>query len=448
MPEEESAAALSAAEYAPPPSSHRRWRIAVLLGIGVLINFFDRVNLSVSQAALRDAFGITALTFGFLSSAYSWTYAALQIPVGVFLDRFGVKSIGRISTFLWSLASFAAAIAPGIGTFLGARLLLGVGEASTFPSNAKAVGYWFPESERSFATSINDAAAKFASAIGVPILGVLLIHFGWRWSFAFTGILSFAYFLLFWHVYRNPGDDAELTQAERQFILRGKAQPESATRDYNGAPLLYLIRQPQVIGASIGFAAYNYGFYLLLTWLPSYLSMSLHVDLLHSVLYTSVPWLIATFTDLFVGGWLVDTLIRRGCRPWLVRQSVLVLGMAFGAGLFGAGFAHTPGRALFWISLSIGGLGAMAPVGWSIPSLISPRESVGRIGGIMNFVTQISAISAPIITGWFAQRHNFRGAFTVAAVVLAIGIAGYVLFLGKMRLIPEPVHASVSGADL
>jgi MFS family permease len=112
--------------------------------------------------------------------------------------------------------------------------------------------------------------------------------------------------------------------------------------------------------------------------------------------------------------------------------------MAFGAGLFGAGFAHTPRQALFWISMSCGGLGAMAPVGWSVPSLISPRESVGRIGGIMNFAVQIAAISAPIITGYFAGHHNFRAAFAIAAGVLVVGIAGYMLLLGKMHVIPEP----------
>jgi len=176
---------------------HRRWRIAVLLGIGVLVNFFDRVNISVAYDALRSNWGITAVTFGYLASAYNWTYAVLQIPIGVMLDRFGVRRIGRVATLLWSMASFASGLATGIYSFFAARLLLGIGEAPTFPANAKAVGYWFPERERSFATSINDAAAKFASAIGVPILGLFVIRFGWRWSFIFTGFVSFLYFLLF-----------------------------------------------------------------------------------------------------------------------------------------------------------------------------------------------------------------------------------------------------------
>jgi ACS family D-galactonate transporter-like MFS transporter len=418
---------------------HRRWRIAVLLGIGVLVNFFDRVNISVAYDALRSNWGITAVTFGYLASAYNWTYAVLQIPIGVMLDRFGVRRIGRVATLLWSVASFASGLATGIYSFFAARLLLGIGEAPTFPANAKAVGYWFPERERSFATSINDAAAKFASAIGVPILGLFVIRFGWRWSFIFTGFLSFLYFLLFWGVYRNPSEDPRLSPSERRLMTEGNAQPESATaRHVHGAPLLYLLRQPQVIGATIGFAAYNYVFYLVLIWLPSYLSMSLHVDLLHSAIDTSIPWLVATFTDLAIGGWMVDALVRRGARPWLVRQAVLVGGLAFGMGIYGARFAHTPSVAVAWMSICMAGLGAMAPVGWSIPSFIAPRESVGRVGGIMNFATQIAAISAPVITGYFARAHNFGGSFALAAMVLAIGIAGYVLGLGKLRVIPEP----------
>jgi len=95
--------------HSTPPgrSTHgmRRWRIAWLLGLGVLVNYFDRVNLSVSHASLYAAFGISNITFGYLSSAYNWTYAACQLPIGVILDKFGVRRVGRVGTFLWSAAS-------------------------------------------------------------------------------------------------------------------------------------------------------------------------------------------------------------------------------------------------------------------------------------------------------------------------------------------------------
>ena len=417
----------------------RRWTIALLLGVGVLVNYFDRVNLSVSRDALQASFGISAVMFGYLSSAYNWTYALLQLPSGLLLDRFGVRRVGIISTMIWSVASFAAAVSTGMGGLFGARFLLGIGEAPTFPANAKAIGYWFPKNERSLATAMFDAAAKFSSAIGIPLLGLLLLHFGWRWNFAATGFISLLYFALFYAFYRNPSEDKLLTDAEREFIAGGGAQPEDRARAAKGAPLAYLLRQRKVWGLALGSASYNYTFYLLLTWLPSYLSTALHVDLLQSALYTSVPWLFATFTDLVVGGWLVDTLIQRGWSPVRVRQTVLIGGTTLGLGILGTAQTHSPVTALFWISISIGGLSAASPVGWSIPSLIAPRESVGTLGGILNFCNQLAGIAAPILTGYIVQStHSFSGAFIAATAFLLLGIAGYIFLLGRIEPILDP----------
>ena len=414
----------------------RRWKIAWLLGFGVLVNYFDRVNLSVSHAALYASFGISDVVFGYLSSAYNLTYAMCQLPVGVLLDRFGVRRVGRISALMWSIASFAAAVTPSIGGFFGARLLLGVGEAPTFPANAKAIGLWFPAKERSFATSIFDAAAKFASAIGVPLIGFLLIKAGWRWSFAATGVISLLYFGLFSKIYREPGEDRQLTAAELSYISEVDTKQQVLDVRDEQASLGYLIRQRKVLGLAIGFGAYNYSFYLLLTWLPSYLSSQLHVDLLHSFLYTGVPWLFATVCDLGAG-LTSDALIQRGWDASRVRKTILVVGTAFGLGILGAAHAQTPVSALFWISMCIGGLAAAAPIGWSIPSMISPRGSVGTVGGIVNLANQLSGIAAPIVTGYILHATgSYTWVFGIAAIYLAIGIASYVVLLGRIEPVP------------
>jgi ACS family D-galactonate transporter-like MFS transporter len=401
-----------------------------------LVNYFDRVNLSVSHLALYSTFGISDIAFGYLSGAYNWTYALCQLPVGPLLDRLGIKRIGRISTLLWSIASFGAALSSGVGSFFGARLLLGVGEAPTFPANAKAIGYWFPVSERGLATSLFDAAAKSASAIGVPILGLLLLRVGWRWSFAMTGALSLVYLAVFWKFYRDPNDDPDLSPEERRYIADESHQQTVAAPP---SSLRYLIRQRKVLGLALGLGSYNYVFYLLLTWLPSYLSSALHIDLLHSFLYTGVPWLIATGTDL-LGGWGSDTLIQRGWSASRVRKTVLLCGTAFGLGILGASNAHTPASALIWISISIGGLAAAAPVGWSIPSMIAPQGSVGTVGGIVNFSNQISGIAAPIITGYLvAATHNYVWAFRISAIYVFVGILSYIFLLGEIRQIAPEV---------
>jgi len=358
-----------------------------------------------------------------------------QLPIGVLLDKFDVRRIGRVSTFLWSVASFGAAVAPGISGLFAARLALGVGEAPTFPANAKATGFWFPQQERSLATSIFDAAAKFASTVGVPLIGIVLIRVGWRWSFAITGMVSLLYFLLFWRIYRDPDEDLALTELERSYI----AAEDGVSRLHGIVPrepdsLGYLLTQRKVIGLAIGMGSYNYVFYLLLTWLPSYLSFALHVHLIHSFLYTSVSWLIATFFDILVGGWLVDVLIQRGWDASLVRRVILIGGTTCGIGIFGSAHAHSAQQALTWISISIGELSAASPVGWSIPSLIASRNNVGKVGDIVNFSNQLSGIAAPIVTGYLVStRQSFAWAFGVSAIYLTIGIAAYAFLLGRIE---------------
>jgi sugar phosphate permease len=432
----------------PPAYDPYRWIIGLLLGVGVLVNYFDRVNLSVSHEALVHSFGISAETFGYLLAAYSWTYAACQLPIGVILDRFGVRRVSLWSTAVWGIASLASAVSPAIGPLFAARLLLGVGEAPTFPANAKAVGMWFPQSERSMATAIFDSSAKLASAIGVPVLGLLLLRIGWRMSFAVTAGLSFAYLGLFALIYRDP----------QRYTLRDIVPVETAAPasplepDSFGLaiappiPIRRLIAQRKVLGVALGFGSYNYVFYLLLTWLPTYLITSLHTTARESFLFTGAPWLVAAVLELLIGGWITDLLIQRARDPSHVRQAVLIIGMVCGLGIFGAAYSHTVISALLWISVSIGGLSVAAAVGWSIPSLIVPNSSTGAVGGIMNFSNQLSAIAAPIVTGYVVQHTGrFFWAFAVAAGYLLVGILGYAFLLQRVE--PIDVRKALAGID-
>jgi MFS family permease len=107
--------------------------------------------------------------------------------------------------------------------------------------------------------------------------------------------------------------------------------------------------------------------------------------------------------------------------------------------IFGVPYAHSAPAAVAWITFALTGLSIAAPVGWSIPSLIAPRESVGTVGGIMNLSNQLSGIAAPIVTGFIvAATKTFQWAFLVAAIYLTIGIASYIFLLGDITQIPEP----------
>jgi MFS family permease len=361
--------------------------------------------------------------------------------MGLLLDKFGVRRIGRFSAVTVSAASLATAASPNVLSLFAARFLLGVGESPLFPGSAKATGHWFPRHERSVATSLFDASAKLASAIGVPLVGMLLLCVGWRWCFVVTGGLTLLYAFVFWLIYREPEEDAKLTAEEFAYIKADQTNPEEAIPDAKAMSLGELLHQPKVLGLAIGVLAYNYSFYLLLTWLPTYLSRAMHIDLLQSFLYTGVPWIVATIVDLAVGGWLVDWLIACGMRAGRVRLAFLAGGMAFGLGIFGAAQVHSVGWAVFWITVSISGLSAAAPVIWSAPALIAARSNVATVGSIINFSGQLAAIVAPIATGYLvAKTHTFSSAFIVAAALLLLGITAYLTLLRSV----EPMRERIS----
>lgn len=416
-----------------------RWRIGGLIGAGVLINYFDRISLSVAGPQLQHEFGLSATQLGLLFSGFFWSYALLQIPAGLFLDRFGVTRIGRWGAFLWGLASTITACAGGfVGIFL-ARLLLGIAEAPSFPANSKATGYWFPRKERAMSTALFDAAAKFSNVIGVPLIALAVVNLGWRWGFGLVAAFSFAFFIAFYLIYRDPSQHPDLSAQEREYITSNGATPEGQLSANPAGMLAYLLGNRKVWGLSIGFAAYGYCFYLFLTWLPGYLVQTMHMSILKSASYAAIPWLCATVADLVVGGWLIDHLISRGHDETRVRKTVLLAGMFFGLAVFGATTTTDPTIAIIWISVALSGLAAAAPVGWSLPSLIAPKGGVGTVGGIMNFANNMMGAVAPIVTGYIVgSTQSFTNAFIVAGVILLVGMASFVFLLGPIEALPEP----------
>jgi sugar phosphate permease len=417
-----------------------RWGIALILGFGVFINYIDRGALSVAQPSLRHDLGLGPVDFGLLSSAFFWIYALAQVPIGVLLDRFGVMLLSRISALLWTLASVLTAVAPNFALLFAARAFLGIAEAPTFPANAKAVGYWFPRGERSLATSLFDAAAKLSNGIGVLFTSWLLVLLGWRGMFWTTAGLSLIFFGLFYAFYRNPSQDKRLTYAEAQYIKTGGGEAEVSSGEIPRGPGFgFLLRQPKVWGVTIGFSAYDYLFALLLTWLPSYLTSTFSINVISAGGYALLIWGVATVSDLVVGGWLVDYLIQRGTDANRVRKTLLVAGLLIGFAVIGAAYTKDVHVAVFWMTLAAAGIAFHAPVAWSIPGLIAPRNSTGQIGGIMNLFGNLSSAAAPLATGYIVARTgSFSTAIVTAALILLVGIAAYVFVLGRIEKIPEP----------
>lgn len=410
-----------------------RWSIGFVIALGVLINYFDRTNMSVATDPMMKEYHLTPGQMGILLSSFGWSYALLQIPVGTLLDRIGVKWLMRVGTIIWTVATALTAIVSGMGLIILSRILLGAAEAPAFPGASKATGYWFPLRERGFATSLFDAAAKFSNVLGVPIIAWAVTVWGWRGGFFLTAALSLIYAVIYWVFYRDPKEHKGLTKEEYDYIKEGGAQEEGHAE---GASLGFVLSQRKVWGLTLGFAAYGYSFYLFLSWLPGYLQKQMHMTVMSSGWHTAIPWLVATITDVIIGGWLVDKLISKGYNGSKVRKTIMVAGMIMGLFVIGAGFTNNANVALTFITIALAGLAFSAPVAWSIPSIIAPKGAVGKVGSVMNFVNNIMGIAAPIVTGFIVGgTGSFSTGFILAGGIILIGILCYIFLLGEVEQI-------------
>jgi ACS family D-galactonate transporter-like MFS transporter len=418
-----------------------RWGIAVLLGLGGFIGVMDRGALAVAAKPMQGELGFGPEQFGWLGAAFVAVYAIGQIPAGYLVDRYGVAAVSRVAALLWSVAAAMTALAGGFAIVAGSRLVLGVADATTIPAGTKAIAAWFPRAERSFATSLFDVGGKLSSALGIPFTTWLLVTFTWRGTFWAMSLLSLAFFVAFFTIYRNPAEDQRLTHAERTHIIAGggEIEPGKASPTTRGAGFAYLLTRRKVCGSVVGFAAYSYFFGLLVVWLPAYLQTTFGVNVLAAAGYAFVVWSVAAIADIVFGGWLVDALVKSGRDPDVVRKTMLVGGLVLGLAVVGAAYAKEINLAVAFIAIAAAGLSAHAPVGYSIPGLIAPPNSTGRVSAIVNCLGSVAAFAAPAITGAVVARTgSFSAAFILAGVVLVAGVVAYTFVLGHIENIPEP----------
>jgi len=161
-----------------------------LMTVATMINYLDRTVISVAAPLLSRDLGLDAALMGVAFSAFSWTYAAAQIPGGILLDRLGVRLTYFLSVTLWSICTLLQGLIIGLGTLVGARLALGIAEAPAYPCNSRILNTWFPQDERARATGVYSVGQYFGLAFLSPVLFWIAGAFGWRALFVVVGALG------------------------------------------------------------------------------------------------------------------------------------------------------------------------------------------------------------------------------------------------------------------
>ena len=416
--------------------THVRWvPILLLVAIGTMINYLDRTVLGIAAPFLVKDLGLSSTGMGLVFSAFSWSYALLQIPGGIFLDRFGTRLTYCIAVVCWSLCTAAMGVVRSLESLIAARIGIGIFEAPCFPANSRILATWFPQHERARANAIY----SFGQYVGLGFLSIPLFwitqQFGWRGLFLIVGGLGVIFGAAWWILYRNPSESTTANAAELAYIEAGGGG------DYKGEPLAFrrshiyaLLRHRQVLGASLGQFGGNSTQVFFVTWFPTYLVTARGMTFIQAGIMTSLPYIGASI-GVLTGGLLSDTILRRTGSANLARKLPIVGGMLLASTIVAANYVPKGHNALVILIMSIAFFGqGMTNLGWTVISDVAPKRLIGLTAGIFNFSANLAGIITPLVIGYaFQVTGSFVGPLIYIGVVALIGAFAYSVILGDIH---------------
>jgi len=406
--------------------SPQRWWLAALLVVGMIFGYGQRGALSPVAPYIIKELGLSPAVMGVLLSAFFWVYSFMQMPAGWLVDRYGVRRSYALGYAFWSAVSALTGLANGLASLIAARVLLGVGQSVAFPASARAVANWFPDRERGTVTGAYLMGVRLGQALVSITAGYLLNAYGWKLFFMLIGLVPLVW-LLPWNLFLKRWEHRGVSMAAAT-----KARPASPSF----AKSLHLFRNRTVLGIFLGFFAYDYVWYVYLTWLPGYLVLGRGFTAKEMGFYSSMPFLAMSVT-IMLSGLASDWLIRKGWPETSVRKGFITAGLAVACLIVPAGVVEDKMTSVWLLAMSLCGLGLASPNTWTLTQAVCSKEIVGTVSGIQNFGGNIGGIIAPVLTGYIAHvTKSFILALGITGVIAVVGILSY-LFLIASRAEPE-----------
>lgn len=408
-------------ETSSPKGSRARFGVLALISVGTMINYLDRTVLGIAAPRLTVDLALSPEVMGLVFSAFSWSYAASQIPGGWILDRLGNRLTYWLSVTFWSLFTLLHGIANSLYSLLFFRLGLGASEAPCFPVNSRIVATWFPGRERARATAVYTVGEYLGLACFGPMLFWVTSRFGWRAMFLIVGTAGIVFGLAWWVLYREPGE-------------KEAATPPVPPAPVTGAQVRRLLGFRQIWGASLGQFGGNSTLVFFLTWFPTYLATERHMDWIQAGFYAILPFLAAA-CGVMAGGWGSDFLLKRTGSFNLARKLPIIVGLLGASTIILANYVESNQLVIAVLSLAFFCQG-MTGLGWTVISDIAPRQMMGLTGGIFNFAANLAGIITPIVIGAIiGATGSFSYALAYVAAVALLGALSYIFILGDVKRI-------------
>lgn len=423
-------------DASPARPTRTRWvPVLALVAVATTVNYLDRTVLGIAAPYLTRELGLTAASLGVVFSAFSWSYALLQIPGGIFLDRFGTRTTYTLALSLWSAFTALMGVVQGLPGLVLTRIGVGTFEAPCFPANSRILATWFPQHERARANSIYSVGQYAGIAfLSVPLFWITQ-QFGWRSLFFLAGGFGLALGAVFWWIYREPSESRTVNEAELAYIAAGGGG------EYRGTPVAFswrsvrwLLSHRQVLGASLGQFGGNSTQVFFVTWFPTYLVNARGMTFLNAGMMATLPYIGASI-GVLVAGQLSDHLLKRTGSANLARKLPIVGGMLLASTIVVANFVPADANLLVVGIMSVAFFGqGMTNLGWTVISDVAPKELIGLTGGIFNFSANLAGIVTPLVIGYaYQSTGSFFGPLVYIAVVALVGALAYSVILGDVR---------------
>ena len=426
-----------------------RWLIIGMVFFATLINYIDRLTISVLAPLIVKDLQLSNTQFGGIATWFLLAYTISQSLSGKLYDRIGIKKGFMVSIVVWSVAAMAHAFAVGLRSLSFFRFILGLGEAGNWPGAAKTVAEWFAARHRALGMAIFNSGAAIGSIVAPPVIVGLTAYFGhWYETFLVTGALGFIWLLFWWLIYEAPEKHKWLTKEEFALIRsddHGK-EPVPAPEATIGGDLLQtvtkeksvgwfeLLTYPQTWGIVLSRFLVDPVWWLYITWLPLFLNQVHGFDLKQIGLFAWVPYVAADAGSLF-GGWLSGFLINRGWSVNGARKAVI----AFAACLMPAGIlaAFTPDAmtALALIGVVLFGFQVWINNVQTLPSDFFPKSAVGSVAGLGGTGAGIGSMIFIFTTGWVVDRFSYTPILIAAGLLAPIGTVVLFVLAGKIEKI-------------
>jgi len=408
-----------------------RHQLVGLLTVGAMINFIDRVNISVAAPTMMEKLGWDKAQFGVIFSAFLAGYTLFQFPGGIIADKWNAKRVIALSCLGFSVFTALTPLA-GVAFVLmvAIRFCVGAFESMSFPAYATMNSRWTPRHEYSRAQTVSLSGSYLGQTLAYPLTTWLVSAFAWPVVFYFNALLGVLWMIVLIVVAANtPREHPKITPEEIKEI-----ESNVAVRSKVAVSPWIVLKSRPVVMLSLSYMCLIFGVWMILLWLPTYLVEGRGFSKQEMGLIGMIPTL-GSFAGLVGGGVMSDRLLKRGVSIRAARVKVPALCVAFGvpflvlAVLVPWGWVSVACIAayMFTINLSTGGY-------WAVPLELNP-QLVGAISGVMTCAGNFGGIFGPMTAGYiFKATGSWPLPYLIAAAFALLSFVFFYFFVD-----PEPI---------